>query len=114
MLRKFFYKYINSTNGVKQGLKDFSIKVELVWLFIGTFSLYFMDIDLANKLFGVFLLLLLLVVELINTALEMLCNKITTDYDGDIKNIKDILSASVFIVLMMHLLYIIYIIFLNN
>ena len=37
--------------------------------------------------------------EIINSAIEILCNKITKQYDADIKKIKDLGSAAVFIIL---------------
>ena len=107
---KIIFKFKNSINGIKQGLKDNSLKAEFLWLFVGTLVLYFVDVDITKKLFGIFLLLLLLVVEMMNTAIEMLCNKITTDYDVDIKNIKDVASGAVLILLTIQLLFVIYLI----
>ena len=43
---------------------------------------------------------LLLAVEIINTAIEKLCDKVTTDINPEIKNIKDLSSAAVFVVLL--------------
>jgi len=37
--------------------------------------------------------------ELLNTAIEKLSDKITKNFDEDIKKIKDISSASVFVIL---------------
>ena len=42
---------------------------------------------------------MLLATEIMNTAIEKLSDKFTKDFDNDIKNIKDLSSASVFIVL---------------
>ena len=51
---------------------------------------------------------LLLAFELVNTAIEELCNKITLEIDADIKKIKDISSASVFIILITLIILIFY------
>ena len=40
-----------------------------------------------------------------NTAIEKLCDKITTDLDPKIKNIKDLSSAAVFIVLLILIVF---------
>ena len=40
---------------------------------------------------------LVIVSEMINTAMEKLCNKITTEQDSEIKTIKDIAAGSVLI-----------------
>ena len=45
--------------------------------------------------------ILLLTFEIINTAIEKLCDKITKELDEDIKIIKDLASASVFVVLLL-------------
>ena len=42
-----------------------------------------------------------------NTAIEKLCNKITLELDPDIKKIKDLASASVFIVLIILIILVI-------
>ena len=39
--------------------------------------------------------------ELLNTAIEKLSDKISKNFDADIKKIKDISSASVFIILIL-------------
>ena len=51
---------------------------------------------------------LLLAFEIFNTAIEKLCNKITKDYDKDIKQIKDLASASVFLILIILIIELFY------
>ena len=41
----------------------------------------------------------ILAFELLNTAIEKLSDKVTKNFDEDIKKIKDISSASVFVIL---------------
>ena len=41
----------------------------------------------------------MLAFEIMNTAIEKLCDKVTTDINPDIKKIKDLSSAAVFLVL---------------
>ena len=47
----------------------------------------------------IFTYLLLLVTEIINTSIEKICDKITKKIDPEIKIIKDLSSAAVFVVL---------------
>jgi len=47
--------------------------------------LYFLQTDSINKVFGLVLAILLLVTEMINTSIEMLCNRITSEFDHQIK-----------------------------
>ena len=51
---------------------------------------------------------LLLAFEILNTAIEKLCNKITKNYDMDIKKIKDLASASVFLILIILIIEVFY------
>ncbi len=87
-------KYEENLNGFKKNLfKDF-----------GTMERYFMGFLVfvaINKLITkqyfekntVFFLILLFVVESINTAIEYLCDLISREYNNDIKNVKDIMSS---------------------
>ena len=59
------------------------------------------ELDNILKLIIITIYFLLLAFELINTAIEMLSDKISKNFDSDIKKIKDISSASVFIILIL-------------
>ena len=50
---------------------------------------------------------ILLAFELLNTAIEKLSNKITKDYDIEIKEIKDLSSSAVFLILLLLLIVLI-------
>lgn len=58
------------------------------------------DLDNVFKLIIIAIYFLLLAFELLNTAIEKLSDKITREFDSDIKKIKDTSSASVFIILL--------------
>ena len=62
---------------------------------------YLIIADLNNilKLIIIIIYFLLLAFELVNTAIEKLSDKVTKNFDEDIKKIKDISSASVFVIL---------------
>lgn len=61
-------------------------------------------VDIYAKAVVIATYLLLLGFELINTAIERLCDQITLEYDLNIKHIKDISSAAVFLILLVFLL----------
>ena len=57
----------------------------------------FFNINDTEWLFVVLCSMVVLVLELLNTALEYLCDTITTDFHPAIKVIKDMAAAAVFI-----------------
>lgn len=96
---------INSIAGLKAAWSDKSFKSEIL---LGAFLLPLVisasHIELAAKLIVVGTYALLLGFELINTAIERLCDQITRNYDLNIKRIKDMSCAAVFLILLVFLL----------
>ena len=99
MSNKFIINLFNSINGLKLALKEHSFVAEVLGGIIFIPYVLFSDLALIFKLILMTVYFLLLAFELVNTAIEELCNKITLEIDADIKKIKDISSASVFIIL---------------
>ena len=111
MIKKLFLNLINSINGLKEVLKEHSFKIEL---FLGLPIIYYIILYPINKNYKLLIItiyLLLLAFEILNTAIEKLCDKITKKHDKDIKIIKDLASSSVFIVLITLTVIIIFTIF---
>ena len=99
MITKLYKNLINSLNGLKIVISEKSFVMELI---LGVFLISYIflsNIEFNHKLFLLVLYFLLLATEIMNTAIEKLSDKFTKDFDNDIKNIKDLSSASVFIVL---------------
>ena len=111
MIRKLFLNFINSINGIKIVLKESSFVLEIILGIVLIPSVLFTEMSVLIKLFIVSTYLLLLAFEIINTAIEKLCDKITRKIDPDIKQIKDLSSASVFIILIILIIQIIFIYF---
>ena len=91
---------INSLNGLKIVSKENSFILELV---LGVFLIpyiFLSNIDFNYKIILSVLYFLLLAFEIMNTAVEKLCDRVTTDLDPEIKKIKDLSSAAVFVVLL--------------
>jgi diacylglycerol kinase (ATP) len=92
---------INSWNGlifatrseqaIRQELSALLLALPLAWL-VGTTA--------ARRAELVAVVLLLLVVELLNTAIEKLADRLTTDHDPQIGRVKDMGSAAVGVVLL--------------
>ena len=98
-MKKLYSNFINSINGLKIAFKENSFILELV---LGVFLIpyiFLSNIDLNYKIILSVLYFFLLAFEIINTAVEKLCDRVTTDLDPEIKKIKDLSSAAVFLVL---------------
>ena len=101
MVKKLYKNLINSLNGLKIVFKENSFILELV---LGVFLIpyiFLSNIELTFKIVLSIIYFLLLAFEILNTAIEKLCDKITTNIDNDIKIIKDLSSAAVFLILVL-------------
>ena len=101
MIKKLYSNLINSLNGLKIVSKENSFILELV---LGVFLIpyiFLSNMDFNYKIILSVLYFLLLEFEIMNTAIEKLCDRVTTDLDPEIKKIKDLSSAAVFIVLIL-------------
>ena len=99
MIKKLFFNLKNSINGLKVACKENSFILELI---LGLFLipyLVFINVEILFKLIIFVTYVILLALEIINSAIETLCNKITKEYDADIKKIKDLGSGAVFVIL---------------
>jgi diacylglycerol kinase (ATP) len=106
-MKKLFFNLKNSLNGLKVMLCEHSFIVELLCGVILVPYIFYANFDNIYKLIIILIYILLLVFEIMNTAIEKICDKITKKYDKDIKVIKDISSASVFTTLILLIIVII-------
>ena len=113
-MKKIFSNLINSINGLKITLKQHSFIIEVVGGLILIPYLIIAELDNILKLIIITIYFLLLAFELINTAIEKLSDKISNNFDSDIKKIKDISSASVFVILSLLIVLLILTIFLSK
>ena len=100
-IKKLLFNFINSLNGLKIAFKEHSFIIEIVGGLILIPYIVIADLNNIFKLIVIVIYFLLLAFELLNTAIEKLSDKISKEYNQDIKKIKDISSASVFIILML-------------
>ena len=87
-MKKIFSNLINSINGLKITLKQHSFIIEVVGGLILIPYLIIAELDNIIKLIIITIYFLLLAFELINTAIEKLSDKISKNFDADIKKLK--------------------------
>ena len=107
MIKKLYVNLINSLNGLKIVIKENSFILELIGGIFIILYLFIADISTLFKILILSVYFLLLAFEIFNTSIEKLCDKITKETDKDIKIIKDLSSASVFVVLFILIILII-------
>tara|TARA_B100000470_G_C19614626_1_gene312642 strand:+ start:299 stop:652 length:354 start_codon:yes stop_codon:yes gene_type:complete len=112
-IKKIFFNLINSINGLKTTFKEHSFVAELVGGLILIPYLIIANLDNVFKLIIIAIYFILLAFELLNTAIEKLSDKISQGFDSDIKKIKDISSAAVFIILILLTILLILTIFIS-
>ena len=77
-----------------------AIREELIVLLLSIPLAYFIGVTTARQIELVLVLMLLLVVELLNTAIEKLADRLTLDHDEQIGRVKDMGSAAVGVALL--------------
>ena len=107
MIKKLYGNLINSLNGLKIVIKENSFILELIGGIFLILYLFNTDISTLFKILILSVYFLLLAFEIFNTSIEKLCDKITKETDKDIKIIKDLSSAAVFVVLFILIILII-------
>ena len=101
MLR-FWRATINSWNGlVFAARSEQAIREELLALLLAVPLAWLIGTTMVRRVELVAVVLLLLAVELLNTAIEKLADRLTTDHDPQIGHVKDMGSAAVGVVLLL-------------
>ncbi len=95
MLR-FWRATLNSRNGMAFAIRsEQAVREELVALVLSLPLAWLIGVTLMRRVELVSAVLLVLVVELLNTAIEKLADRLTTDHDPQIGRVKDLGSAAV-------------------
>jgi len=113
-IKKLFFNFLNSINGLKIALKEHSFIVEIIGGFVLIPYLIILDLENDFKIIIIVIYFLLLAFELLNTSIEKLSDKITKEFDTDIKKIKDLSSAAVFLILIILIFLLILSIFISR
>lgn len=100
-MKRLYLATINSWNGlVAAARSEQAIREELVILLVAIPLAFFIGTTTARAIELIVVLLLLLTVELLNTAIEKLADRLTTDHDEQIGRVKDMGSAAVLVALL--------------
>jgi diacylglycerol kinase (ATP) len=93
---------INSWNGILAAAQsERAFREELAVLAIGVPLAFFLTADGGKRFALIGSLVLLLIVELLNTAVEKLSDRVTREHDPVIKRVKDMGSAAILLTLLL-------------
>jgi diacylglycerol kinase (ATP) len=96
VLSRMWRATINSRNGLAFAFRsEQAFREELVALLLALPLAWLIGVTPVRRLELVMVVLLLMVVELLNTAIEKLADRLTTDHDPQIGRVKDMGSAAV-------------------
>lgn len=92
-----------SLRGLRLALSEHSFFLEILLGALFAITFYLSDGFYDGNLLAVIISYpLLLSFELLNTAIEMICDKLTLEYDEDIRTIKDLSSSAVFLLVILN------------
>lgn len=100
-LRRIFAAFFYSMDGFKSAWQhEHAFRQELLLVVAGTLSALFLPVSAFEKLMLIAVLILVLIVELINSAIEAVVDRISLERHALSKNAKDFGSAAVFLALL--------------
>jgi len=101
-VKRLWRATINSWHGLMAATQsEQAFREELVLLAIGVPLAFFLTGDVGERFALIGTLVVILIVELLNTAIEKLSDRITLDHDPALKRIKDMGSAAIFLALLL-------------
>jgi diacylglycerol kinase (ATP) len=101
VLSRMWRATINSRNGLAFAFRsEQAFREELAALLLALPLAWLIGVTPVRRLELVMVVLLLIVVELLNTAIEKLADRLTTDHDLQIGRVKDMGSAAVGVTLL--------------
>jgi diacylglycerol kinase (ATP) len=101
-LKRLYLATINSWSGLRAAARsDAAVREELIVILLAMPAAYLIAVTTARAIELVLVLMLLLAVELLNTAIEKLADRLTRDHDEQIGRVKDMGSAAVGVALLM-------------
>jgi diacylglycerol kinase (ATP) len=101
-LLRFWRATINSRNGLAFAIRsEQAIREELIALALAFPLAWLIGATVMRRVELIAVVVLVLVVELLNTAIEKLADRLTTEHDLQIGRVKDMGSAAVGVALLM-------------
>jgi|TARA_B110000503_G_C7096352_1_gene391769 diacylglycerol kinase (ATP) len=110
-LGKLKSNFFHSLDGLKVLWREHSFRVECYVFVPLILVLSWVDISTTQRALAIVLMFLVLITEGLNTAIEIVCNRITTEIDPGIKAAKDVASAAVMLMNIALFIYICLILF---
>jgi len=105
-LLRFWRATINTCNGLVFAIRsEQAVREELVALLLALPLAWLIGVTSMRRIELVAAVVLVLIVELLNTAIEKLADRLTTDHDPQIGRVKDMGSAAVGLTLVMAALF---------
>jgi len=100
-LKRLYLASINTWNGLKFAVRsEQAVREEVAALLLAIPLAFIIGATAVRRLELIGVVLLLLTVELLNTAIEKLSDRLTRDHDLEIRNVKDMGSAAVGVALL--------------
>src|SRR5207245_1678688 len=101
-LLRFWRATLNSRNGLVFAVRsEQAIREELAAIVLSLPAAWLVGVTTMRRVELVAAVVLVLVIELLNTAIEKLADRLTTDHDPQIGRVKDMGSAAVGVALVM-------------
>jgi diacylglycerol kinase (ATP) len=101
-LLRFWRATINTRNGLAFAIRsEQAIREELIGLALALPAAWLIGATAMRRVELIAAVVLVIVVELLNTAIEKLSDRLTTDHDPQIGRVKDMGSAAVGVALVM-------------
>jgi diacylglycerol kinase (ATP) len=101
-LLRFWRATINSCNGLAFAIRsEQAVREEIAALVLSVPAAWLVGATVMRRVELVVAVVLVLVIELLNTAIEKLADRLTTDHDPQIGRVKDMGSAAVGVALVM-------------
>ena len=95
-MKRLYFAFLNSCAGIRHATRhEASFRQELIALAVALPVAAFVSTSLAMFLVLAGVVVLMLIVELLNTAIEAVCNGLSRDYMEEIRIAKDCGSAAV-------------------
>lgn len=96
MLGKTIKSFVDAINGVRTVLnEERNFRIEILAMLLVTFCVVYFKFSFIESTFCVVAIVIVLCAEMLNTAVEDLCNKVEPNYDSVIGKIKDIMGGFV-------------------
>jgi diacylglycerol kinase (ATP) len=101
-LLRFWRATVNTRNGLAFAIRsEQAVREELVGLALALPAAWLIGATAMRRVELIAVVVMVLVVELLNTAIEKLSDRLTTDHDLQIGRVKDMGSAAVGVTLVM-------------